>query len=380
MADAQCNCSATVPANAISYYVSFPSTDAATTSVSFPKFNPAIGNLNCVTVNDTVTGITTTSALNKTIDPVSTDSTTFKFQLTVADDLEGPSGGGLSVTNSYQRVYGPTALAPYGFAGDTVTYGPDTIINNETGYASTSSHTAPYMGTTGNVTFTYSLNGGVISTQGGLNYTAGPTTYYWGAFKLTYYWCPAILLSTTIGDFTATPADGSIFLQWLTANQQPNTQYEIQTSTDGKNFYAVGQAEGDASATGTSAKYQYQYYPDPAHLGKLWFRIQETDPSGKMSYSAVVIVDPNGMGASCLAFPNPAKNSLRVLFNSNQTGHFLVELVATSGQVIQKKAVTLAEASQIGLDLNPQPVKGLYFLRTTDLTHDHRYISKVLID
>jgi hypothetical protein len=172
-------------------------------------------------------------------------------------------------------------------------------------------------------------------------------------------------------------------LQWLANNQQPNTQYEIQISKDGKSFYPVGQAEGDASATGTSAKYQYQYHPDPTDLGKLYFRIEQKDASGKISYSSVLIVDPKGTDASlvsCRTFPNPATNSLQVSFNYNQTGRFLVELVATSGQVVQKKAVTLTGTSQIRLDLSPQPVKGLYFLRTTDLTHDHQYLSKVFVD
>src|SRR5579859_4379009 len=378
MAHAQCNCSATVPATPISYYSSFPTTNAATTTVSFPQFNPSIGTLACVSLNDTVTGVTTTSALNK-----ASSSVTYKFQLTVSNDLEGPPGGDLSISNSYNRTYGPSTLARLGFPGDTITYGPDTIFNNEIGYASTSSGTAPYLGN-GTVDFTYSLSGGVVSLQGGLNYTAGPTTNYWGAFKLTYYWCPSTTLSTTIQDFTASPTDGSIILQWLTTNQQPNTQYEIQISTDGKSFYSVGEAEGDASATGTSAKYQYQYNPDPSHLGKLYFRIEEKDPFGKVSYSAVLVVDPTASGkpdaVSYQTFPNPATNSLQVQFNSTQTGRFLVELVGTSGQVIQKKAVTLTGGSSIRLDLDPQPVKGLYFLRTTDLTHEHSYVSKVFIN
>jgi len=243
---------------------------------------------------------------------------------------------------------------------------------------------APYLGN-GTVDFSYSLSGGVVSLMGGLNYTAGPTTNYWGAFKLMYYWCPASTLATTIQSFTATPAGQAVLLQWITANQQPNTQYEIQISTDGKNFYAVGEAEGDASATGVTSKYQYQYNPDPANLGKLYFRIEEKDPSGKVSYSAIIIADPsanardNGI-LSYQTYPNPATNSLQVLFNGNQTGNFLVELVATSGQVVQKKAVTLTGANQLRLDLSPQLVKGLYFLRTTDLSHDHSYVSKVFIN
>lgn len=377
MVYSQCNCSATVPATPISYYASFPPTNAATTTVTFPQFNPSIGTLACLSLTDTVSGVTVTSALNKAPGTV-----IYKFQLTIGNDLEGPPGGGISITNTYNRTYGPDTLARLGFPKDTITHGPDTIFNNVIGFASTNTSTGPYLGT-GTIDFTYSLSGGVITTQGGTNYTAGPTTNYWGNFQLTYYWCPASTLSTTIQDFTATPAGGSVLLQWLTTNQQPNTQYEIQVSTDGKNFYPAGQTQGDASATGTAAKYQYQYNPDPSHLGKLYFRIEETDASGKISYSAILIVDPSASGkngVSYQTFPNPATNSLQVRFNSNQTGRFLIELVGTSGQVVQKKAMTLTGSDQMVLDLDPHPVRGLYFLRTTDLTHDHSYVSKVLIN
>jgi hypothetical protein len=309
--------------------------------------------------------------------------TIFKFLLTVADDLEGPAGTGLSVTNDYARNYGPDTLTALNNPGDTVTHGPDTVINKEVGFTASNTGLAPFLGF-GTTNFTYAINGGVVTLKGGLSYSQNVITNYWGNFKITYYWCPATILSTTIQDFTATPSGGSVVLQWLTNNQQPNTQYEIQFSKDGKSFYPLGQAEGDASATGASAKYQYQYHPDPADLGRLYFRIEETDPSGKISFSDVLVVDPTGFGkdnpVSYQTFPNPATNSLQVQFNSNQTGHFLVELVSTSGQVVQKKMVTLTGGNQIRLDLSPQPVKGLYFLRTSDITHQHSYVSKVFIN
>ena len=375
---AQCNCSATTPATPVTFYTSFPSTNAASTTISLPKFDPSIGILSCLTLDDTITGVTLTHVQN-----TGSTTTIFKFLLNVADDLEGPSGGGVSISNINSRIYGPDTLTGIGNPGNTATHGPDTIINKEVGFASSNSGMALYMGS-GNVDFTYTINGGVNSTKGGLNYGYNVNTNYWGFFKITYYWCPNIVLSTTITNFSAGQANGSIVLQWLANNQQPNTQYEIQVSKDGKSYYPIGQAEGDASATGASAKYQYQYNPDPAYVGKLYFRIEEKGPSGKLSFSEVVIVDPKGSGGagiiSCQTFPNPATNSLQVLFNSNQTGRFLVELVATSGQVVQKKAVSLAGNNQIRLDLNPQPVKGLYFLRTTDLTHEHSYVSKVFID
>lgn len=374
---AQCNCAGGVPATPVTYLDSFPSTNAASVTLTFPQFDPSIGQLSCLSVWDTATGTTTTKATN--LDNVDTVEYSFLLSLTAA--LTGPTGGGINISKSYTQTYGPDSLAPYGQPGDNITYGPQAIFSDAPGFGSTSSNTAPYLGTS-NVKFKYSISGGVITTEGGANYNAGPITYYSGAVRLTYYWCPAVSLSVDIQSFTVTPAGNALSLLWSTQNQQPNTQYEIQVSQDGQNFSNIGQAESNASSTGTVAKYQYRYYPDPSYVGKLYFRIVETDPSGKVSISAILVYDPTGgpTDVSYETFPNPATNSLQVQFNSIQTGRFLLELVATSGQVVQQKEATLAGTSMLRLDLNPHPARGLYFLRTTDVTHNRSYVSKVFIN
>ncbi len=106
---------------------------------------------------------------------------------------------------------------------------------------------------------------------------------------------------------------------------------------------------------------------------------------GKVSYSAILVIDSKGDSGkdeliSFRTWPNPATNNLVFQFNSNQTGRFLLELVSTSGQVVQEKAVTLTGTSQIRMDLSSAPVRGLYFLRTTDLSHSRKYVSKVFIE
>lgn len=373
---AQCSCSAGVPATPVDYYSSIPPSNGASTTFSFPKFNPSIGTLSCISFKDSVSGISTTNAQNK-----NPDTTVYKFLLNVANDIEGPSGGGISTGSTFSKTYGPDSLAPYNTPGDAITYGPDTLFYNVTDYA-TSTSTAPYQGA-GNVTFTYSISGGVTSTKGGLNYTAGPTTVYWGYFHITYYWCPTVVLATSISDFTATANGNAILLQWLTNNEQNNNNYEIQVSTDGKQFSTAGQAESDPASAGATTKHQYQYNTDQAYVGKLYFRIKVTDASGKVSYSAILILQPGGSGDGSLlfqAYPNPATNTLIFQFTNNQTGRYLLELVNTAGQVVQQKSVTLTGANQIRLDLNPQPAKGLYFMRTKDLTHNQSYVSKVLIN
>jgi Secretion system C-terminal sorting domain len=370
---AQCMCSAGVPATPVSYVTTLAPTTASTATINFPMFNPAIGTLACVSLVDTISGVSTTYVANTAPDTVK-----YKFELNINNDIEGP--GGLSSTPDFSKIYQDT-LASNGQPGSYGQNGPDSIFVNAPDSNGTG-NTVGYLGT-GTVGLTYTIDGGLEVLKGGLNYADTVVTLYSGIFNLTYYWCPATELATTITNFTAIPNGNTIGLQWLANNQQSNTSYVIQISTDGQNFTNLGTAESNASSEGTSAEYQYQYNFDPANVGKLYFRIEEVSPSGKISYSIVAVVNPgaNGTGdISYQTFPNPATNSLLFQFNSNQTGNFVLQLVNTAGQIVQQKAVTLAESSQIRLDFNPQPASGMYFLRAADLTHNKSYVSKVFIN
>ena len=370
---AQCTCTGGIPATPVTYVTTLPPTNASTASIDFPMFNPSIGTLACVSLVDTITGISSTHVTN-----TSPGTVNYKFELNINNDIEGP--GGLSSTPGFSKLYYDT-LTGEGLPGSEAINGPDSIFVNAPDSNGTG-NTVGYLGT-GTVGLTYTLNGGLQTLKGGINYADTIVTVYQGIFKLTYYWCPATELATTITNFTATPNGNTIFLQWLANNQQSNTSYVIQISKDGQNFTNLGTAESNASTAGTSSEYQYQYNFDPSYVGKLYFRIEEVSPSGVISYSVVVVLNPGATGTGDISyqtFPNPATNSLLFQFNSNQTGNFMLQLVNTAGQIVQQKEVTLAESSQIRLDFNPQPASGLYFLRAADLTHNKSYVTKVFIN
>jgi hypothetical protein len=376
VAFAQCTCAAGVPANTIVNYATLAPTTVSTANINLPKFNPAIGNLGCVSLVDTITAVSITHVWNK-----AASKTKYKFQLQLNNDIEGP--GGLSATSSFSKIYGPDSLEAEGLPGDSITYGPDSLYVNNIDSNGTS-NTAPYLGTVGTVDFTYTINGGLTSIIGSTNYGDSITTVYSGFFKLTYYWCPTIILSTSIENFTASPNGNAYLLTWSATNEQNNTLYEIQTSTDGQHFADAGQQQSNSLTEGTTSKYQYQYNPDQANMGTIYLRIKMTDASGNVTYSVVLVINRKagdaGAPLSYYAYPNPATNSLYFQFNSNQTGRFVLQLINTSGQIVTEQPATLTGSNLIKLDLSPQPVKGLYFLRTRDLTHNQEYISKVLIN
>src|ERR1700722_11922513 len=91
VAFAQCNCSAGVPATPLTYYKTFAPTTAATTTISFPQFAPSVGQLQCLSVWDTATGVTSTTALNKDL----SDSVEYTFLLALTASFKGPPGGGI---------------------------------------------------------------------------------------------------------------------------------------------------------------------------------------------------------------------------------------------------------------------------------------------
>ena len=52
------------------------------------------------------------------------------------------------------------------------------------------------------------INGGMITLDGGSNYKSSVTTVIGGILQLTYYWCPTVPLGTAISNFSAYKKNG----------------------------------------------------------------------------------------------------------------------------------------------------------------------------
>lgn len=376
---AQCPC---VGQDTLTQHVIIDTSDAPQALITFQKYNDPSGltELSCMTIQDTISILSTTMARNKSLSPVANAS----FFINITAKITGPDITPVPTLGSL--VYGPYNMGPFGTTGiplDSVNMGPDTIMNKKAVNASPSLVTA-YKGS-GTISDTLQFGGGG-SSDAGTSFDYSIRTKYWGAALITFYICPSTVLATSIKNLTAIQNGNIITLQWTTDNEQNNTHYEIQVSQQGKKFTTAGQAEGDPASAGTSTKYQYQYDLDQANVGTLYFRIKRTDASGNVSYSAILTVNPgpNSQGSigggNYQTYPNPATNSVVFHFNTAQTGRFLMELINTAGQVIQQKSMTLTGGTEIPMDLYPKPAAGLYFLRTTDLTHDQHYSTKILIN
>jgi hypothetical protein len=369
---AQCTCAGGIPATAINQSITIAPTTASTLNFSFQQFDPSIGTLACVSLHDTITGNSVTGAGN-----TGPDSTAFLFQLTLTNKISGP---GITITHVYNALHGYDTLAPFGQPGDTITYGPENIITNPNGFGSTGGN-ASYLGL-GTVNFTYAINGGMITLDGGSNYNSSVTTVIGGVLKLSYYWCAAAPLGTAISNFAVFKQNGTISLQWLGTNDQKDITYEIEYSQEGEKWQTAGTIPAGSAPAGTVGQYQYQYNTSKANVGTIYFRIKRIDAEGNYVYSVVKMVNlqQDDQRPGIQVYPNPVNQNILVQFDEPQQGNISLELVNCTGQIIQRKQVQLSGTSVTNLDLSVKPPSGIYFLRAVDQANKRQFLTKVIVN
>lgn len=366
---AQCLCAGGIPATGSTQTLTITPTTVSTLTFNFQQFDPSIGTLSCVSFADTVTGFSITGARN-----TGPDSTAFLFLLSLTTKISGP---GILVSHPFSTTYGYDTLAPYGVPGDTITYGPENIITNPTGAASTGGNAA-YLGT-GTVPFTYAINGGMITQDGGSNYKSAVSTTIGGTLSLTYYYCPLSLLASNLENFSAYKKDNTVLLKWDANNAEAINQFDVEYSTNGKDFSAVGTVPANHNSPAGSYNYNYTLNSSTGS-GYLYFRIKQTANDSKTGYSSVqkvLLSDKTTPGVAI--HPNPAVTGVSITFDHAMNGDYSIDLVNTAGQVVVNKKVKLAGTNSIPVSWTSKPAPGIYFTRITNTTTMEQQIIRVVI-
>ncbi|HYE54373.1 MAG TPA: choice-of-anchor E domain-containing protein [Chitinophagaceae bacterium] len=368
-ANAQCPCAnGDAPDSTVHTFTLLPTSDFSS-AITFPKFSPSTGTLNCISLVADITAVANLGIRNR--DSLPRD---YEFLYTQAIGISGP--GGLSSNANTQLTYGPTSLDAYGMPNDSVHYGPDTPFKHRK-LIRTISNVSPYLGT-GNVTLNFTNTGSTLLLQGSNNYQATITTFAWGEFRLVYYWCHTSLLASGIKSFNVARKDQLVLLQWSYENEPAATAYEIQLSRDGQHFEAVGRKDGNTVAQ-TLARHQQEYLP-AAGESKLYFRVKAIRPGGGEQYSAIRSIDVSKDAVNdYLVSPNPVKKNASIAFTRPQTGDFSVEIINTIGQPVYRKMHSLKNETLLEIYLPQQQAPGYYYLRINNTRTKEQLVKKILL-
>lgn len=184
-------------------------------------------------------------------------------------------------------------------------------------------------------------------------FTDGNSTY------LRFITCSGIVKAKLL-NFTGVINNNHAQLNWQTASEANVGQYEVERSTDGRNFTKIGQVP----ATNTNNMANYQLTDPEPLLGNAWYRLKMVDKDGLFEYSNIILLGNKSIGFEVLSVQNPFSNSIALRFTAPAASTVQADLFDAFGRrVASYKIATQRGYNNTNIANLPTLTSGIYTLR-----------------
>jgi hypothetical protein len=185
--------------------------------------------------------------------------------------------------------------------------------------------------------------------------------------------CNGAPLPVTFVSLNATPdAGGNISVQWQTADEINVLNYEIGRSTDGVHFTVVGKI-----AATNAGKYSFTDKSVPA--GKLFYRVESIDVSGKTAFTPIVVVSTTQKQFAITVTPNPFQQNLQLQILSSKTQTAEVRIFGAAGKLYQNYQLNVQKgASVASLNNTAELPAGIYAIFVNMMGTGDIYSQKII--
>jgi hypothetical protein len=162
---------------------------------------------------------------------------------------------------------------------------------------------------------------------------------------------PGNPLPVTMTRFDGVSRNGAVELSWATATEINNDRFEVERSTNGKDFVKIGEVKG---AGNSSVLRDYTFTDRQASKGTVYYRLNQVDTDKKNEYSKVIAVQHSvngaGKGLRVSLYPNPVSNgNLNIRFDEmpQGAGDVAFQLLDMNGRVLHTRTLNgnIAEAA-----------------------------------
>ena len=365
---AQCSSSL----KSISYNTVLKGTGNNSWGFLLPQFNPLQGTLIAVNISATISVRYAFTLENNANSTVAYNVNVERHDSINSSNLSSP------ISNLIFKNYGPYNLnATDGTNGSGLDYtnqGPITLLSNYIINDSIVNNVVPFLGT-GNAMFVY--NPATTATvSGSTNYSFNATANDTIHFLLTYYYCNAVVLQTTITDFFASKQNNeTIKLSWTTQNELANRMYTVQKSDDGINFSEVNNIR--SIDENVSANYSSNYSISANDKNRIYFRLKIVDENGDINYSEIRIVELDKSDQKISLYPNPSNTFVNIVF-SNSIGNLQTDIFAANGQLLQRNY--FANANSVHINFRNKLASGVYFIKVFDVQSQKNYVISFVVE
>lgn len=171
-------------------------------------------------------------------------------------------------------------------------------------------------------------------------------------------------LSVNLISFKGIEKERAHWLYWTVNNESEVESYEVEYSTDGKHFEAIGDVAAQNIA---STELTYEFVHTAIQGGHNYYRLRTKDITGTYRVISAVIDIQNGnrtVDAELQLYPNPLQgNLLAFTYNTMYKGKVTFDVCDVSGRVLwheEEKLQSSLHNKQVLLD---QLTSGMYWLK-----------------
>lgn len=168
-----------------------------------------------------------------------------------------------------------------------------------------------------------------------------------GLFMLGF---PAAVLPLDLLSFEAAKKENSVNINWVAANEVDFSHYNVQKSTDGKNFSFLTKIRATRAG-------QYQTMDEKPSKGLNYYRLEMVDVDGKKKMSKVVSVVFEEGSKVIVVYPNPTTELVTIEHQQGKS----IEIVNAVGQVVFQQKTSNDSRLQVNVSAW---ARGVYFVKS----------------
>ena len=186
------------------------------------------------------------------------------------------------------------------------------------------------------------------------------------------------ILPATGLELSATREKNNVSLNWKTISEINSDYFEIERSTDGRNYTKVGTS---VKAAGTSNSEKLYHADDDTRNVQspiVYYRIKLTDKNGKKAYSNVSIVKLPENGAVIKLVPNPFISEITINAAVEQNSALGIRMLDLSGRTISNGILKITkEIPSVTIRNLNGLTRGIYLVEATDIQSGKKTVFKV---
>lgn len=193
-------------------------------------------------------------------------------------------------------------------------------------------------------------------------------------FDSSYY-----VLRVVFVQYEAYAAEDKIVINWSTILETNLSSYEVERSTNNKDFVTIGKVAPKGSQ---SVAVSYSFEDKHPVNGKNTYRLKMVDTKKRSQYTASKVVNwgKNTMMENAFrTYPNPARKGSQISIEVNEQGNFQISLINMKGAKVLTMSRNTSHGSALNFSIPANVENGIYIMQVLNNQNQKSHLSKIVV-